>query len=221
MKRLTEQNYYNLLDLSPLASLEEVRAAYHAAMDMYADDSVVTYSLFTQEEREHLNARLIDAYKTLSNSKSRKDYDRLLLEKGELSHNEVGASSSENPDSTEGKLREVTVESLTKEDKKPETRKQSVEGTLEFSGNLTSVTGKGIRMIRMAATLTLEEIYRKTNVPKRALENIEEERFESLPDLVYLKGFLRAFAQTLNADADQMVDGYVQRFLEWKHTCQK
>jgi len=63
MKPLTEQNYYDLLGVSPKASFEEVQSAYDEAVSIYSNDSIPTYSLFTQEEREQILARLVDAYK--------------------------------------------------------------------------------------------------------------------------------------------------------------
>ena len=76
-------------------------------------------------------------------------------------------------------------------------------------------------MLRIAGDISLEEVYRKTNIPKKTVEDIEEENFENLPALVYLKGFLKTYAKVLNINEDQMVDGYIERFLEWKNTYQR
>jgi len=85
----------------------------------------------------------------------------------------------------------------------------------------TRVTGKSIKVLRTAREISLEEIYRKTKIPKKTLNDIEKEHFEELPALVYLKGFLKSYAEILDADRSQMVDGYVKRYLEWKNTSQK
>ena len=53
------------------------------------------------------------------------------------------------------------------------------------------------------------------------LKHLLEEHFEELPALVYLKGFLRAYAKVLNINEIQMVDGYVKRYFEWKNTSQR
>jgi len=220
MKRLTEQNYYVLLGVSPKASFEEVQSAYDEAVSIYSSDSISTYSLFTQEEREQILARLVDAYKILTNSQLRKEYNKILVEKGELSPQEIGFSSLEETAVPKGKLREVSVESLIQEEKS-ENLNQTCDTTLDLFNGYTSVTGKSIKMVRLAREITLEEVYRKTNIPKQTLKDIEEEHFEKLPALVYLKGFLKAFADALAVNQAQMVDGYVKRFLEWKTTGQK
>ncbi len=221
MKRLTEQNYYTLLGISPEATFEEVRSAYDQAMSIYSTDSIATYSLLTREERERMLSRLVDAYKTLTNSQLRKEYNSFLVEKGELSPQEIGLSSLGDSDTAKGKLRDVSVESLVQREERTENKNQLSGDNLDLPGNLTSVTGRDIKMLRIAGDISLEEIYRKTNIPKKTVEDIEEENFENLPALVYLKGFLKTYAKVLNINEDQMVDGYIERFLEWKNTYQR
>ena len=221
MKRLTEQNYYTLLGISPEATFEEVRSAYDQAMSIYSADSIATYSLLTREERERMLSRLVDAYKTLTNSQLRKEYNSFLVEKGELSPQEMGLSSLGDSDTAKGKLRDVSVESLVQREERTENKNQLSGDNLDLPGNLTSVTGRDIKMLRIAGDISLEEVYRKTNIPKKTVEDIEEENFENLPALVYLKGFLKTYAKVLNINEDQMVDGYIERFLEWKNTYQR
>ena len=220
MKRLTEVNYYDLLDISPKASFEEVQAAYDEAMAAYASDSIVTYSLFTQEEREHIIARLLEAYKTLTNTHLRREYNEFLIEQGEFFSDELEGLASEGTGLPETRLKEVTVESLIQE-KGFSGAGQTPSDNLELFGTHAYITGSSIRMVRMNREMSLEEVYRKTNIPKQTLEDIEEENFGKLPALVYLKGFLKAYADTLKVDQALMVEGYVKRFLEWKTTGQK
>ena len=221
MKRPTEQNYYTLLDISPSASFEEVRDAYDQAINLYSPDSLSTYSLFTQEEREQIISRLAEAYKTLTNSYLRREYNNVLIEKGEFSAQEFGLSASEDPQSATGKLKEVTVESLTQQKQKVEQEPHPPDTTIDLFDNQGSVTGKGINRIRMNREISLDDIYKKTNIPQKTLKDIEEEHFEQLPALVYLRGFLKAYAKILRVNPKEMVDGYVKRYLEWKNTGQK
>jgi len=220
MKRLTEVNYYDLLDISPKASFEEVQAAYDEAKATYASNSIITYSLFTQEEREQIIARLVEAYKTLTNSHLRREYNELLIENGELSADEIQGLASEGTGLPETRLREVTVESITPE-KEFSSAGETPGDNLELFAAQAYITGSSIRMVRMNREMSLEEVYRKTNIPKQTLEDIEEDNFEELPALVYLKGFLKVYPQTLKVDQALMVGGYVKRYLEWKTTGQK
>jgi curved DNA-binding protein CbpA len=218
MERLTEQNYYKLLGVSPKASFEEVRSAYDQAVGIYSTDSIATYSLLTQEERERILSRLVDAYKTLTNSQLRREYNHSLIENGELSPQEIGFPSLEDSNGVKGKLREVSVESLIQIEESSDKENQPSDPNLDLFEEQTSVTGKSIKMLRTAREISLEEIYRRTNIPKKTLEDIEEENFEELPALVYLKGFLKAYAKILDVNQTQMAEGYVKRYLEWKNT---
>jgi len=218
MERLTEQNYYKLLGVSPKASFEEVRSAYDQAVGIYSTDSIATYSLLTQKERERILSRLVDAYKTLTNSQLRREYNHSLIEKGELSPQEIGFPSLEDSNGLKGKLREVSVESLIQIEESSDKENQPSDPNLDLFEEQTSVTGKSIKMLRTAREISLEEIYRRTNIPKKTLEDIEEENFEELPALVYLKGFLKTYAKILDVNQTQMAEGYVKRYLEWKNT---
>lgn len=221
MKRLTEQDFYTLLGISPKASFDEVRSAYDEAVSIYSSDSVATYTLFTEKEREQILSRLLDAYKTLTNTQLRREYNYSLIEKGELSPEELGFSSDEDSISVKGKLREVSAESLIQEEEKAQDYKQLPETNLDPFEYETPITGKSIKMLRTSREISLEEIYRKTNIPKKTLQDIEEENFEELPAFVYLKGFLKNYAKILGIDQARMVNGYVRRYREWKNTFQK
>ncbi len=221
MKRLTEQDYYTLLGISPKASFEEVRSAYDEAVSIYSADSIATYSLFTEREREQILSRLLEAYKTLTDSQLRREYNHSLVENGALSSQDVGLLVPEEQVTFKGKIKEVSVESLIQQGQKAKDEEQRADDTPDLFDDQIPITGKSIRMLRTAREISLEEIHKKTNIPKKTLEDIEEENFEALPALVYLKGFLKTYAYVLNIDQSQMVDGYVERYLEWKNTFQK
>jgi len=216
MKRIAEQNYYELLDISPQASAQEVRCAYDRAMNIFSADSTPTYSLLSQKERELILSRIVDAYKTLTNGQLRTEYNQQLLESGELLPEDLGLFSLEEPTPVNGKVRDVNLESLVAGKKTAEHQMPSAEDGLTLIEIDVAVSGEDIQALRIARKITIEDIYRKTNIPKRTLEDIEEERFDELPALVYLKGFLKAYAEILNVNEIRMVNGYVKRFLEWK-----
>jgi flagellar biosynthesis protein FlhG len=63
--------------------------------------------------------------------------------------------------------------------------------------------------------IDLKAISKKTKINKKILEWIEEEAVENLPALVYLKGFLKGYAQSLDLDPQKVVEEYLQ-FLSQK-----
>ncbi len=45
--------------------------------------------------------------------------------------------------------------------------------------------------------MTIEQVAAKTRVPIRYLAAIEAERFDEIPGVIYLKGFVKAFARAV------------------------
>lgn len=78
-----------------------------------------------------------------------------------------------------------------------------MEGMLEL--------GSALRAERERQGRSLEEIYQATRITVRYLQHIERGEFEELPGEVYLKGFLRRYAQFLGLDGEALVRQYVER----------
>src|SRR5579885_2558141 len=68
--------YYDILDLKPDASPQEVREAYLRTKSTYNKDSVALYTLVSADEREDMLAKVEQAYEILSNADKRREYDR-------------------------------------------------------------------------------------------------------------------------------------------------
>ncbi|MCM2278833.1 MAG: helix-turn-helix domain-containing protein [Oligoflexia bacterium] len=71
-----QQTYYDVLDLKPDASPQEIREAYFRIKATYNKDSVALYSLVGANEREEMLRLIEEAYDTLSHADRRKEYDR-------------------------------------------------------------------------------------------------------------------------------------------------
>ena len=78
MKSLKSQNYYEVLGLTRSASPEDIRNAYEVSRHTFQDDSLATYSLFTDEENQEILALISRAYETLFNPELRREYDGFL-----------------------------------------------------------------------------------------------------------------------------------------------
>jgi DnaJ-class molecular chaperone len=221
MKRISDQNYYELLDISPQASTQEVQWAYDQAISIFSADSIPTYSLLSEKERDLILSRIVDAYKTLTNGRLRAEYNQLLLENGELLPEDLSLFSLDKYDSTDSDQQGDMLEDLLPGEKTAKGPMGSYEDSINSVDIESSLSGKDIRELRVSKKISIEDIYRKTNVPKKTIEDIEEECFDELPALVYLKGFLKLYARILNVNENQMVDSYMKRFFEWKNSFRK
>lgn len=74
--------------------------------------------------------------------------------------------------------------------------------------------GEDLRKAREATGLTLEDINRRTRIPKKYLEALEEEAFQTLPAPVYVRTFLRAYAKVVGLDPLLVIRQYQQEIQE-------
>jgi len=68
--------------------------------------------------------------------------------------------------------------------------------------------GTTLSEARKQKKLSLKKIAQETKISIRYLQALETEVYDVFPAEVYLKGFLRAYAQYLGQDSDEMVRAY-------------
>ena len=79
MKRIEEQSYYEILEVSSNATVKEIQRAYEHAQETYHRDSLAIYSLFSEEEVNQIQAAIEEAYRGLIDEALRRSYDQSLL----------------------------------------------------------------------------------------------------------------------------------------------
>jgi cytoskeleton protein RodZ len=70
--------------------------------------------------------------------------------------------------------------------------------------------GQNLRQAREARNITLQEIAAATKIGSRALQALEDERFELLPGGIFNKGFVRAYARFVGLDEEKTVAAYME-----------
>ncbi len=84
---------------------------------------------------------------------------------------------------------------------------------LSFNSEQELYRGKALKQVRERMGVEPQTISKETKISIKMLEWIEEETFEKLPPLVYLKGFLKSYAQSLELDPQKVIEEYI-RFME-------
>jgi cytoskeletal protein RodZ len=72
----------------------------------------------------------------------------------------------------------------------------------------TGTVGSTLRQKREKKRMSLAEVARITRIPVSTLESIEQDHFDDLPGEVFVKGFLKSYAQTIGLEADEIVARY-------------
>ncbi len=196
MKRIEEQTYYEILEVSPNVTAKEIQKAYDNAKETFHADSLAIYSLFSEKEIKEIQGAVEEAYRVLMDEELRKGYDQSNLQTN-------GKEAGKKP------LETQEIQGRSQE------RKGSLSFT-ELSIDIGEVIyrGKTLKQIRERLGIDLKTISTETKISMKILEWIEEEALEKLPALVYLKGFLKAYARVLNLDSQKVIDGYLQLFKE-------
>lgn len=116
--------------------------------------------------------------------------------------------SDDGPDSESSAI--VPTRPFTPKEYRPPERPKPYEvpAGVEFNGDL-------LRQVRMARGLSLIQLSERTRIGVRHLENLEGDRYEQLPALVYLRGMLMSLARELGLDGLRVSKSYLA-FVEAK-----
>jgi DnaJ-class molecular chaperone len=169
--------------------------AYERAKETFHSDSLAVYSLFSEEEIHSIQASIEEAHRVLIDEALRKHYDHSHLQTS-------GKEKWERPPEEQMILKE---------------KKDSLSfSDLSFNDSEVVYRGKTLKQIRERMGVDLKIVSTETKINAKILEWIEEENEEKLPTLVYLKGFLRGYAQSLGLDPQKVIEGYLQFLNESK-----
>jgi curved DNA-binding protein CbpA len=199
LKALSDQNHYEILETHLAATRDEVERAYRLALATYTDDSLAGYSVFAEGDAAALRERVEAAYRVLADSRMRSEYDATL---------DVDRDESLPPAEPSAPL--VPVESAISEGSLP---LQMAEFTHVDDGS-GEFDGERLRHFRIRSGMEIEDIARVTKISPTYLRFIEEERFADLPDSVYVRGFVTAYANCVGLEGKDVAASYIKKFDE-------
>ncbi len=195
MKGIKDQTYYEILEVSPTATTKEIQRAYEHAKETFHADSMAVYSLFSEKEVKEIEEVVEEAYRVLMDESSRKSYDQ--------THSRT---TGEQP------LEKPYVAHVSSREKKAPLSFTE----LSFNAEVEHYRGRELKQVREKIGLELQTVSKETKISLKILECLEDENYEKLPPLVYLKGFLKSYAQCLGLDPQKVVEGYIQSMGEFK-----
>ena len=209
IKKFKDLNYYELFGISYDASSFEIRQAYKHILAIYEENSLATYSLFTEDERKLILSKIEDAFLTLIDNKKKKVYDNNLVNTGEAPEKILTDREKKKaiPIFHPSKAR-ANNNSLARIKKKIQEKKAGELATTMLK--CEQISGKALRNLRESLGIELEEIFQATKISPTALAAIEKDDVGNLPPKVYLISFLKSYAEALQLDPKQVVDGYIK-----------
>ncbi len=187
---LAALDHYAALGIGRSSNEEEVRRAHKRQREIYASGGLATASLLEESELSAARARLDEAHDTLLDPVRRRAYD---------------LSTFPDPDDARPASLAVSRPALAAE----QLMLQS-ELAREI-GPDTEFTGALLRKVRESQGIEIAEISSRTKISKVHLSALEEEAFDALPAMVYVRGFVAEVAKYLRLDPVQVQRTYVRR----------
>jgi len=208
IKKFEDLNYYELLRISYNASSFEIRQAYKHILAIYEESSLATYSFFAEDERKLILSKIEDAFLTLIDDNKRKVYDNNLVNTGEASDKILTDREKKKaiPIYLTSKSR-ANNNSLARIKKKIQEKNVGDLATTMLKRD--HISGKALRNLRESLGIELEEIFEATKISPTALAAIEKDDL-NLPPKIYLISFLKSYAEALQLDPKQVVEGYIK-----------
>lgn len=196
-------DYYDILGVAKTASLQEIRAAYFHLKSTFNHQNQALYAFISEEEAAQMQHQTEEAYQVLSNESKRKEHNHRLAERGIL-------------DASFFLLQSTSFSG--RESSRSEEAKNYLASLGELATQLIG-DGKLFKELRTNAKISLEQMQEHIKVPMDTITNIEENRFERLPQAVYVKGFLKSYCRFLGiGSSDHLIDAYMVRYRECSAT---
>jgi curved DNA-binding protein CbpA len=211
MRSLFDQNHYEVLEIARGATPEQIERSYRMALATYADDSLASYSVFSEGDSSAIRERIEIAYRVLGDDVTRREYDGTLDGADDL-RDESFYEMITNPKPLVAPL--LSIE-------EPPREFGPIAEFEELDNGTGNFDGARLRRYRLRCGMELEDIAGITKINNSYLRAIEEERFGDLPSKVYVRGFVTALASTLGLDTTTVATSYMRLYDEGQESHRK
>lgn len=206
---ISGQNFYEILEITEDATLQEVQRAYAEAKETYSPTSSALYSMFSREEAQALHKLIEQAYNTLSNHDLRRGYDEQILT---AVNNKKIVDNNLYINPPEEREKEAFVDGdLIIKPFAPDT---SIEDQIAA---LNDCSGVFLQKVRKYKNISLEEVSKFSKVSKTTILAIEGEDFDNLPARVFIRGFVIQICKLLGIDSISFSKEYLKSLDEFRN----
>jgi curved DNA-binding protein CbpA len=191
---LKDQTLYDLLEIEPYTPEEEIRKSYKGLRERFDPNRMVAYGLYSRAQSEALIKELDQAFQILIDPMQRQAYDQNTFPDGLPS-----------------------IKSIQDHDNAFSMRIQPLISESNINDRIAGkmITGSLLKDLRDYFNISIDELHERTKITRHTLHCIEIEDYESLPALVYLRGFLKEIAKALSLPIERCVHEYSQGYQSW------
>ncbi len=208
MRGFDEIDHYEALEIPRDASADDIERAYRMLLATYGTDSLATYSMFGEEESASMRDRIEAAYRVLSDAALRRSYDA-----AQATDEPADAPAEDEPvvlaPLAEAALAKPLVETRAREAPAFERIAEDDEAADDSVWD-----GARLRRARLQRGIEIDDLAAVTKISPAYLRFLEEDRFDDLPAVVYVRGFIASYARYLGLDAQHVSRSYSTRYEE-------
>jgi len=213
MESPSQENYYDVLEVMPGSSKEQIQQAYQRAKNAFGQDSLAMYSVMSEAETKEMLETIDEAHSILIDPVKRNQYDEARGIAPEVKKNLSREAMVKQRDQQIPQAKKVYMDRLTVQQKfelnydVDHDMEQKIEETDNFSGSF-------LKEIREYKKVDIKRLSELTRISKTYLKNIEEEAFDKLPAAVYVRGFVFQYAKFLRINPELASKSYMTKFKE-------
>ena len=210
---------YDVLELTPDATPQEIRSAYLRLKSSYSKDNIAHYTVFSREETEQMLQNIENSYLTLSNPERRKAYDHGQGHEQAPMGRSAPLPSTHDSSSSSSMLGQTFATTSSQASSTPSPINARYNPPVESSFTDLDLivqseadwSGAALRRVREAKRITLEDLSDYTRISRTYLQALEEEDFARLPAIVYVRGFLQQVGRRLKLPVETITTAYLLR----------
>ena len=215
--------HYDVLNLDANATNLAIRESYLRLKNLYSSNSDGLYGMAAPEDLTRHMQNLDKAFDVLIDDAARANYNHKLASgQSAQAANEWSSEVDVWKPIPNGMGSEViqTSRSTLKVTRTRANGANSQELQAKFlelmeEGDIAD--GSILVSLRELSGVTQNEMHERTKIPLEYIRGIENNRFEPLPQVVYIKGFMRSYLRYLNVpNLEKIVSAYSIRLEAWQ-----
>lgn len=220
---LAPLTYYQVLNVDPQASRLMIRESYLRLKGLFQSGSDGLYGIGDVEDIHRQAAELEEAFSVLNDDAKRSEYDAAH---GFASSRPVSAQSAQAFSVGQGEawVQQLdTIQTNRSTLKVIKTRASRADDTKTQDKLLAVLTdadlgdGALLAKLRQAIGVSDVEVHERTKISLEYIRAMENNRFDRLPQVVYVKGFMRSYLKYICVpNSEAIITAFAARLEAWQ-----
>ncbi|MCX6126186.1 MAG: helix-turn-helix domain-containing protein [Proteobacteria bacterium] len=220
---LAAPTYYQILNVSSGASRLMIRESYLRLKNLFQGPGDGLYGIGSADDVQRQAAELEEAFAVLNDESRRSDYDHSIAvltppESNQPHYGQMAAFNEPPPTSFSETIQ--TSRSTLKVIKTRANRSSDPEVQGKFEALMAEADlGDGAVLLKLRQMVNVSdvEIHERTKISLDYIKAMETNRFDRLPQVVYVKGFMRSYLKYLCVpNSDKILTGFAARLEAWQ-----